>query len=46
MIDFVIQSDHQTAEKNIDDFKPDIYCKGPDYIKKNKDINLKKELKI
>ncbi len=45
IVDLVIQSDYETAEKNIDDVKPDIYCKGPDYIKKNnKDINLKKEL--
>lgn len=46
-VDFVISSDFETAERNIEDLKPDIYCKGPDYFKKNNnDINLKKELNI
>ena len=34
-IDFVIKS-----------VQPNIYCKGPDYISKKKDINLKKEIEI
>lgn len=33
-VDFVISSDFETAERNIEDLKPDIYCKGPDYFKK------------
>ncbi len=47
LIDFVVESESFTAEKNIDYFKPDIYCKGPDYnFKKNSDINLKKEINL
>lgn len=45
-IDFVIKSDAITSEQVIKRIKPDIYCKGPDYISKKKDINLKKEIEI
>lgn len=34
-------------KKNIRYFKPDIYCKGPDYrYKKNSDANLEKEIAL
>ena len=33
-IDFVVESDYPTAEKNINLIKPRFYVKGPDYIKK------------
>ena len=47
LIDFVVESDSSTAEKNIHYFKPDIYCKGPDYrYKKNSDANLEKEISL
>ena len=46
-VDFVIESDFPTAEKNLNLIKPNFYVKGPDY-KKKPDIteNLNKEKKI
>ena len=45
-IDKVIESNYPTAEKVISKIKPDFYCKGPDYLKKNfEDKNLFKEIK-
>ena len=38
-VDYVIQSNSPTSEKIIKKIKPDIYCKGPDYL-------LKKKIKI
>lgn len=45
MVDNVIPSDSLTSIKNIKLLKPDIYCKGPDYINQ-KDLtgNLQQEL--
>ena len=45
MVDHVIPSDSLTSIKNIKLLKPDIYCKGPDYINQ-KDLtgNLQQEL--
>jgi rfaE bifunctional protein nucleotidyltransferase chain/domain len=47
MVDYIIPSDFPTAIKNIKMIKPDIYCKGPDYLN-NKDLtgNLDQELQI
>ena len=45
-IDFVIKSSSATAEKIINTIKPNYYCKGPDYLAKKKDDNLKKEIDI
>ena len=46
-VDFVIESNFPTAEKNLNLIKPDFYVKGPDY-KKKPDItqNLIKEKRI
>jgi len=47
IVDIVLKSDFETAEKIIESVKPDIYCKGPDYKNKKKiDINLKKEIYV
>ena len=45
-IDYVIKSNSPTSEKIIKKIKPDIYCKGPDYLLKKKDQNLSKEIKM
>ena len=45
-IDFVIKSSSATAEKIINEIKPNYYCKGPDYFAKKNDINLKREIDI
>ena len=44
-IDYVIESDYPTAELNLKKIKPDIYCKGSEYSKSEKDIskNILKE---
>ena len=38
-VDYVIINNDFTATKLIQQVKPDIYCKGPDYKKKSNDIN-------
>ncbi len=47
-IDYVIESDYPTAELNLKKIKPDIYCKGSEYSKSEKDIskNILKEKKF
>jgi len=46
-VDYVILSDHITAEKNIEKIKPNYYAKGFDYKNSiNTDNNLKKEVAI
>lgn len=46
-VDYVVSSEFPTAEMNLKKIKPDIFCKGPDYLK-NKDLtkNLIKEKKL
>lgn len=47
-IDFVCESDSKDAVAIIEKLKPDIYCKGPDYKDKKKDLTKKinKEIKV
>lgn len=44
-IDYVIESNFPTAKNMINIIKPNFYCKGPDYKRANRDLNLKNELK-
>lgn len=37
-IDYVIESDHPTAEKNLKELRPNIFFKGPDYKNTKTDI--------
>ena len=45
-IDFVIANNNQTPIDLIKNLKPNIYCKGKDYINNSKDLtgNIKKEI--
>lgn len=47
MVDFVVLSKYPTATKIIEEIKPDIFCKGPDYKKHLEDITgeIKNEIK-
>ncbi len=47
-VDYVIESDAETAEKILNIVKPDVYFKGQDYKDKKSDItmNIGKEIKI
>ena len=47
-VDFVVLSKSPTATKVIEELKPDIYCKGPDYKNHLDDVTgqIKKEAKI
>ena len=46
-VDYVVESNFETAEKIIKDIKPDLYVKGPDYKKIKNDLtnNINKEIK-
>ena len=47
MVDFVVLSKYPTATKIIEEIKPDIFCKGPDYKNHLDDITgeIKNEIK-
>ena len=47
-VDYVIESDAETAEKILNIVKPDVYFKGQDYKDKKSDItmNIGKEIRI
>ena len=45
-VNFVVESDYPTAEKNLNLIKPRFYVKGPDYKKPDITQNLIKEKKI
>ena len=46
-IDYVVANNDQTPINLIKTLKPNIYCKGKDYINNNQDItgNIRKEIK-
>jgi rfaE bifunctional protein kinase chain/domain/rfaE bifunctional protein nucleotidyltransferase chain/domain len=41
LIDYLIISNSDTSLGNLKKIKPDVYCKGPDYLDKKKDITKK-----
>ncbi|MDC3206108.1 PfkB family carbohydrate kinase, partial [Candidatus Pelagibacter sp.] len=45
-IDFLIESDFPTAEKVLQNLKPNLYCKGSEYQNTDYTENLKKEIKV